>query len=112
MKKDRSSRWVVAVFGDSKRDGGWHGTPRVRAVAVFGDAVVDLRGSDPSGPEVVVATAVFGDVKVLPPEGCTVELSGFGLLGDNRNDVAGGGAPTARSLRVKGRAMFGDVRVC
>jgi len=39
------------------------------------------------------------------------ELGGFGLLGDNRNDVMGG-APTARSLRVKGHAMFGDVRVC
>ena len=58
------------------------------------------------------ALALFGDVKVLAPENSAVELTGVALFGDNASTVpAASTSTTATSLRVKGVAMFGDVKV-
>jgi len=113
MKRDASTRWVVSVFGTTHRSGPWHGAEKIRAVAVFGDSVLDMRGSHPADAELrVAAVAVFGDVKVLAPEDTTVELTGVAVFGDNTSNVpAGSASTTATPLRVKGLAMLGDVKV-
>ena len=113
MKQISSTRWVVSVFGSTHRGGPWHGARNVRAVAVFGDSVLDMRGSRPADTEVgVSALALFGDVKVLAPENSAVELTGVRLFGDNGSNVPAASASTAAMLlRVKGLAMFGDVKV-
>ena len=111
MRKNRSTRWVVSVFGDARRSGPWHGCDRIRAVAVFGDTTLDMGGAGGATPEMVVATAVFGDVNVRAPEDCAVELTGVALLGDNRSEVGARSVSPGRSLRVKGLAVFGDVKV-
>jgi hypothetical protein len=38
--------WVVAVMGDSKRQGRWRVERPLAAVAVMGDVVIDLRGAE------------------------------------------------------------------
>ena len=113
MKQISSTRWVVSVFGSTHRGGPWHGARKVRAVAVFGDTVLDMRGSPSADAEVgVSALALFGDVKVLAPENSAVELTGVRLFGDNGSNVPAASASTAAMLlRVKGLAMFGDVKV-
>ncbi len=111
MKQVSSTRWVVSVFGSTHRGGPWHGATKVRAVAVFGDTVLDMRGSPSADAEVgVSALALFGDVKVLAPENSAVELTGVALFGDNASTVPAA-STTATPLRVKGVAMFGDVKV-
>jgi Domain of unknown function (DUF1707) len=41
--------WVVAVMGDSKRQGRWRVERPLAAVAVMGDVVIDLRGAEYPG---------------------------------------------------------------
>jgi hypothetical protein len=58
--------WVVAVIGDSRRQGRWRVERPLAAVAVMGDVVLDLRGAEvPQGDVDITATAVMGDVKVI-----------------------------------------------
>jgi len=112
MKRQGSTRWVVSVFGTTHRGGPWQGATKVRAVAVFGDAVLDMRGSHPGSPDLgISAVALFGDVKVLAPDDTAVELSGVSVFGDTTSAPAGSVSPAAMPLRVKGLAMFGDVKV-
>jgi predicted membrane protein len=82
-------------------------------VAVFGDSVLDMRGSHSADAELgVSALALFGDVEVLAPENSAVDLTGAALFGDNTSNVPAASASTASMLlRVKGLAVFGDVKV-
>jgi len=108
---DTITRWSVAVFGDSSRAGPWRAGQRGRAVAVFGDSTIDLREAS-AGEEIEIrAVSVFGDVHIVVPPGCRVEMSGVALFGDKRRELAGGESPTGPLVRVKAVAVLGDVRV-
>ena len=105
--------WIVAVMGDSKRQGRWRVERPLAAVAVMGDVVIDLRGAEvPEGEVDITATAVMGDVKVFVPDGVDVQLSGIAVMGDKRVEVreapAGQAAPR---VVVRATAVMGDVKV-
>jgi hypothetical protein len=105
--------WVVAVMGDSKRQGRWRVERPLAAVAVMGDVVLDLRGAEvPQGEVEVTATAVMGDVKIYVPDGVDVELSGFAVMGDKKVMVreAPPGLPSPRVV-VRATVVMGDVKV-
>jgi uncharacterized protein DUF1707/cell wall-active antibiotic response 4TMS protein YvqF len=109
----RDREWVVAVMGDSKRQGRWRVERPLAAVAVMGDVVLDLRGAEvPRGDVDIVATAVMGDVKVYVPDGVDVELSGVAVMGDKQLKVreAPAGQPSPRVV-VRATAVMGDVKV-
>jgi hypothetical protein len=58
--------WIVAITGDTKRQGRWRVERPLAALAVIGDVVLDLRGAEvPQGRVAIVATAVVGNVKVI-----------------------------------------------
>jgi hypothetical protein len=105
--------WVVAVMGDTKRQGRWRVERPLAAVAVMGDVVLDLRGAEvPQGEVDITATAVMGDVKVYVPDGVDVQLSGIAVMGDKK--VAVREAPagqTAPKVVVRATAIMGDVKV-
>ena len=105
--------WVVAVMGDSRRQGRWRVERPLVAVAVMGDVVLDLRGAEvPHGDVDITATAVMGDVKVYVPDGVEVQLSGIAVMGDKRVMVRE--APvgqTAPRVVVKATVIMGDVKV-
>jgi hypothetical protein len=105
--------WVVAVMGDSKRQGRWRVERPLAALAVMGDVVLDLRGAEvPQGAVEITATAVMGDVKVYVPDGVDVQLSGVAVMGDKK--VAVREAPagqTAPKVVVKATVVMGDVKV-
>ena len=77
---DKRARWAVGAFGDSSESGGWQPGTKTRAVAVFGDSTLDMRGAITAGDEITVrAVAGFGDVRVMVPAGSRVEISGLAL---------------------------------
>jgi hypothetical protein len=105
--------WVVAVLGDTKRQGRWRVERPLAAVAVMGDVVLDLRGAEvPQGEVDITATAIMGDVKIYVPDGVDVQLSGIAVMGDKK--VAVREAPagqTAPKVVVKATAIVGDIKV-
>jgi Domain of unknown function (DUF1707)/Cell wall-active antibiotics response 4TMS YvqF len=110
-REDRE--WVVAVMGDSRRQGRWRVERPLAAVAVMGDVVLDLRGAEvPRGDVDIMATAVMGDVKVYVPDGVDVELSGIAVMGDKKVMVreAPAGQPAPRVV-VRATVVMGDVKV-
>jgi Domain of unknown function (DUF1707)/Cell wall-active antibiotics response 4TMS YvqF len=105
--------WVVAVMGDSKRQGRWRVERPLAALAVMGDVVLDLRGAEvPRGDVDITATAVMGDVKIYVPDGVDVQLSGIAVMGDKRVKVREAPAgQTAPKVVVRAVAIMGDVKV-
>ena len=105
--------WVVAVMGDSKRQGRWRVERPLAALAVMGDVVLDLRGAEvPQGHVDITATAVMGDVKIYVPDGVDVQLSGIAVMGDKK--VAVREAPAGRTaprVVVRATVVMGDVKV-
>jgi hypothetical protein len=113
-RPDRGGRdWVVAVMGDSRRQGRWRVEGPLAAVAVMGDVVLDLRGAEvPQGDVDLVATAIMGDVTVYVPDGVDVELSGVAVMGDKKVQVRE--APpgrTAPRVVVRATVVMGDVKI-
>jgi hypothetical protein len=105
--------WVVAVMGDSKRQGRWRVERPLAALAVMGDVVLDLRGAEvPQGDVDITATAVMGDVKIYVPDGVDVQLSGIAVMGDKKLEVREAPAgQTAPKVVVRATAIMGDVKV-
>jgi DUF1707 SHOCT-like domain/Cell wall-active antibiotics response LiaF, C-terminal len=105
--------WVVAVMGDSKRQGRWRVERPLAALAVMGDVVIDLRGAEvPRGDVDITATAVMGDVKIYVPDGVDVQLSGIAVMGDKKLEVREAPAgQTAPKVVVRATVIMGDVKV-
>jgi Domain of unknown function (DUF1707)/Cell wall-active antibiotics response 4TMS YvqF len=105
--------WVVAVMGDSRRQGRWRVERPLAALAVMGDVVLDLRGAEvPQGHVDINATAVMGDVKIYVPDGVDVQLHGIAVMGDKK--VAVREAPAGRTaprVMVRATVVMGDVKV-
>lgn len=109
----RPVRWLVGIFGDEHRSGPWRAGGQVNAVSLFGDVTIDLRGLYADSDEVVIRVwGLFGDARVIVPEGVEVDLSGFCVFGDRELDVAPvpriPGTPLIRIIAFCG---FGDVAV-
>jgi Domain of unknown function (DUF1707)/Cell wall-active antibiotics response 4TMS YvqF len=105
--------WVVAVMGDSRRQGRWRVERPLAALAVMGDVVLDLRGAEvPHGDVDVTAVAVMGDVKIYVPDGVDVQLSGIAVMGDKKVQVREAPAgQTAPRVVVRATVVMGDVKV-
>ncbi|RBY83332.1 DUF1707 domain-containing protein [Blastococcus sp. TF02A-26] len=103
---------VVAVFGGAERRGRWRPAARQTAVAVFGGVVLDYREAEPL-PQVLHlrATAVFGGVDVVVPEGTTVEMSGFAVFGGRSANVASAAGRSGPVVRLRAVAVFGGVSI-
>ena len=105
--------WVVAVMGDSKRQGRWRVERPLAALAIMGDVVLDLRGAEvPHGEVEITAIAVMGDVKIYVPDGVDVQLSGIAVMGDKQVQVREAPAgQTAPKVVVRATVVMGDVKV-
>lgn len=104
---------VVAVMSGSARRGRWRVAGEVSAVAVMGGVELDLYDAElGAGTTTIRAFALMGGVQVLVPEGVSVEVEGFVLMGGLEDRTEGsrpGGAPM---VRVIGHGMWGGVDVC
>ncbi|MEU8123456.1 DUF1707 domain-containing protein [Spirillospora sp. NPDC049024] len=106
-------RKFTAVMGDCKERIVGRIDGPLEAVSVMGDVVLDLRGAQvPTGEVHISATAVMGDVKIIVPDGVSIELSGHNFLGDRRVAVRDP-HPGARVpvVRITANAVMGDIKI-
>ncbi|MFA1545465.1 DUF1707 domain-containing protein [Actinomadura chokoriensis] len=106
-------RRFSAVMGDCKERIVGRIDGPLEAVSVMGDVELDLRGAQvPTGEVRISATAVMGDVKIIVPDGVSVELSGHNFLGDRkvsvRDPLPGARVPV---VRVTATVVMGDVKI-
>ena len=72
----------IAVMSGHATRGRWRLGRRTRAVAVMGGCTLDLRQAQIEGPEVeITATAFWGGIDIVVPEGFHVDLRGFSFMG-------------------------------
>ena len=74
---------VFSVFASVKKRGDWEPAEHIRAMALFGELVLDFREAR-LGPGVttVELSAVFGTARIIVPPGLHVECEGSAFLGE------------------------------
>ncbi len=108
----RQQQNIVAIMSENDTRGRWRPARETTAVAVMGNAVVDLQGAEFEGDELKLnAIAWMGGVEIIVPEGVDVELTGFAIMGDRSMKLEGGVFPDAPLVRVDAYAVMGSVEV-
>lgn len=108
----RQQQNIVAIMSETDTRGRWRPARETTAVAVMGNAVVDLQGAEFEGDELKLnAIAWMGSVEIIVPEGVDVELTGFAIMGDRSMKLEGGVFPDAPLVRVDAYAVMGSVEV-
>jgi hypothetical protein len=105
---------LAAIFGGVERRGRWTVPPRLRAVVVFGGAVLDLREASLSpGVTEIDVRVVMGGVQIIVPAWLAVEVSGSAVMGGfaHLDRVPLHPDPDRPVLRVHGLAILGGVAV-
>jgi Domain of unknown function (DUF1707)/Cell wall-active antibiotics response 4TMS YvqF len=109
-RKER--RWVVAIMGGETRRGRWRPSRRTNAVAVMGGIEIDLREAELADGMEILAVPVMGGVSIVVPEGVSVEMSGFALMGGNSGpDDRVLPLPNSPIVRVRAFSLMGGVGV-
>jgi hypothetical protein len=109
-RKER--RWIVAIMGGETRKGRWRPSRRTNAIAVMGGIDIDLREAELADGAEILALPIMGAVTVVVPEGVSVEMSGFALMGGNSgpdDDILP--VPNAPVVRVRAFSLMGGVEV-
>jgi class 3 adenylate cyclase len=105
-------RWTVGIMSGSVRKGRWRVGEQTGAIAIMGGAVLDLRGAEIDGPEVVItAVAIMGGVEIIVPEGIEVDLTGFNLMGAKECRISELRLPGTPLVRVEAFVLMGSVVV-
>jgi hypothetical protein len=102
---------VLAFMASIKRRGAWQVPERLRAAAVMGELVLDLRDAALPPSSEVEVLALMGNVRLIVPPGVDVHFEVTAVMGaadDRSRGVAQ--APHAH-LRVTGLAFMGEVKV-
>jgi Domain of unknown function (DUF1707)/Cell wall-active antibiotics response 4TMS YvqF len=108
--KDR--RWIVAIMGGETRKGRWRPARRMNAIAVMGGIDIDLREAQLADGAEILAIPVMGAVSVIVPEGVSVEMSGFALMGGNSGpDDRVLPLPNSPIVRIRAFSLMGGVVV-
>lgn len=108
----RTQGTVVAILGSSDTRGRWRPEHSTTAVALLGDATVDLQGAEYEGEELVInAFSMLGTVEIVVPEGVAVEMGGISILGDRKVRTDAPVVPGTPLVRIDGLALLGDIKV-
>jgi len=105
---------ALAIFGGTRRSGGWTVPRHLQVTAIFGGVELDLREARlPAGTVDVEVTAVFGGVQIMVPPNLAVEIHGSAILGgfDQMDRAPLAPDPNAPVLRIHGTAVMGGVSV-
>jgi hypothetical protein len=110
----RETDMVLAIFGGVERHGAWTLPRHLKASAIMGGLVLDLREAAllPGVSEIHV-TAIMGGAQIIVPPTLAVEVSGTAIMGGfahvERTPVRRD--PEQPVLRVRGIALMGGVAV-
>ncbi|HEX6256079.1 MAG TPA: DUF1707 domain-containing protein [Euzebyales bacterium] len=108
----RTGGSAIAIMSRVETRGRWRPADSTTALAVMGDALIDLQGVEFQGDVLVInAISVMGDVEIVVPEGVAVDLRGLSVMGSRTVEIDGDVAPDAPVVRVDGVAVMGDVTV-
>ena len=103
---------AIAILSNAELKGRWRPGSSTTAVAVLGEATVDLQGVEFEGDELVIsAVSALGTVEIIVPEGVDVDLRGIAVLGDRTDRTDHAVLPDAPVVRIDGLALLGDVTV-
>lgn len=104
-------RTQFSLLGDVKI-GGWIAVDSDMTVtAVFGDIVIDLSSAGIGSEGVTInVRSVFGDAKVIVPDGARVQVNATQMIGDQRQELS---LPVEGSplVRIAGFQAVGDLKV-
>ena len=100
---------TLQLFGNKNRQG--TGTARsLRVKSIFGNVRIDM-GRTPGDEADVICSPFFGTIVIRVPPDTIVEVRAGAFLGDVDNRIQETGAPKVRRLIVRGRALFGSLRI-
>jgi hypothetical protein len=110
-KADAARTWGD-LEGGEQRKGRWRPGRRTNAIAVMGGIDIDLREAELADGAEILAIPFMGAVSVVVPEGVSVELSGFSLMGGNSGpDDKVVPLPNSPIVRVRAFSLMGGVVV-
>jgi hypothetical protein len=104
---------VVTIFSESKRRGRWRLPHALRTLTLFGSCELDLRDVMSNADVLEISgRCIFGEIKVIVPEGVEVEVTGATVFASRDLRLAPvprlAGTPL---IRVNVDAYFGSVEV-
>ena len=103
---------VVAIFGSKHRRGRWPVLARLEARAMFGECKLELQSANlHSRVTVLDVKATFGSVEIVVPPRVEVQMTGSSIFGSRSCEIDRDPPPGAPIVEVRGRAMFGEIRV-
>lgn len=103
---------VMAVFGEQKRRGRWLVRNGLDAKAIFGSVELDLTEAVLEQRELSIsATSIFGEVKLIVPDGVMVVNEGTAILGERNMSLSQDQPYTAETpiVHVHGFTLLGSV---
>jgi hypothetical protein len=103
---------VMAVFGEQKRRGRWLVRNGLDAKAIFGSVELDLTEAVLEQRELSIsATSIFGEIKLIVPDGVMVVNEGTAILGERNMSLSQDQPYTAETpiVHVRGFTLFGNV---
>ena len=108
----REKRYL-ALMGEVNRQGRWSVPAYMKVSAIMGTVRLDLREAEvPASGVDIDATAVMGEVRILLPPGLHADVDGFAFMAEFSDRTAGTASTLdAPSIRVRGSAVMGSVRV-
>jgi hypothetical protein len=105
-------RWIVSVMGNAVRRGRWRVAEHATAVTVMGNATIDLRQAELSGPEVTITVfTTMGNTYVIVPPGVDVDLSAIAIMGNRMDHSRSDVRPGAPLVRITGVVLMGNIFV-
>ena len=104
----------TAVFGNVRIGGEpWRPGRYNSVTVVFGDCRIDFRQAEMEEVTNLRIVSVFGDTRVIIPEGLSVNLKGVSVFGDRRVKRSGEepSPDAAKVLNINATTVFSDLRI-
>lgn len=106
----RRRGWIVSVMGNTTRRGRWRVAEQTNAVALMGNATIDLCEAVLSAPEVEITVfCCMGNTHVIVPAGVEVDLSAVAIMGNKFDHRSGAPQPGAPVVRIAGLVLMGNL---